>query len=32
VLFATGPPTQFELVDSMTLKTGMVILTYQLAL
>ena len=31
VSFAKGPPTQFELIDSMTLKTSMVILTYQLA-
>jgi dihydrofolate reductase len=31
VLFPKGPPTQFELVDSMTLKTSMVILTYRLA-
>lgn len=31
VLFPKGPPTQFELVDSMTLKSSMVILTYRLA-
>jgi dihydrofolate reductase len=29
VLFPKGPPAQFELVDSMTLKTSMVILTYR---
>jgi dihydrofolate reductase len=31
VLFAKGPATQFELVDSAILKSSMVILTYQLA-
>jgi dihydrofolate reductase len=31
VLFPKGPPTQFELVDSITLKSSMVILTYRLA-
>jgi dihydrofolate reductase len=31
VLFPKGPPTQFELIDSMILKTSMVILTYRLA-
>jgi len=29
VLFPKGPPTQFELVDSTTLKSSMVILTYR---
>lgn len=31
LLFPKGPPTQFELIDSMTLKSSMVILTYRLA-
>jgi dihydrofolate reductase len=31
LLFPKGPPTQFEFVDSMTLKSSMVILTYRLA-
>jgi dihydrofolate reductase len=31
LLFPKGPPTHFELVDSITLKSSMVILTYQLA-
>ena len=31
VLFPKGPPTQFELVDSMMLKSSTVILTYRLA-
>lgn len=30
-LFPKGPPSQFELVDSTTLKSSMVILTYRLA-
>jgi len=29
VLFPKGPPTQFELVDSTTLKSSTVILTYR---
>jgi dihydrofolate reductase len=31
VLFPKAPPTQFELVDSVILKSSMVILTYRLA-
>jgi dihydrofolate reductase len=30
LLFPKGPPTQFELVDSTILKSGMVILSYRL--
>ena len=31
LLFPKGPPTQFELVDSTILKSGMVILSYRVA-
>lgn len=31
LLFPTGPPTQFELIDSAVLKSGMAILRYRLA-